>query len=228
MIYFRMADQLKKEIANLQRRLSSMSTAGPSKKRKSKSKTPNVVAPLVQRPIRTGSSTKSKRGIGPADGSCRVRRKECLFELHGVGGINSWNFLLRPSDFPWLKKIAGAFSRVTWHSCKVSWRSAVGTQRDGLISYGADWDTNIGDAITRATVLSLTPVMDHPVWQTTDTTPMVLPASKLMTRKEYLFQTKDLVDSAPASIMAWCTGSEAKVSYGEIWIEYDLTLFGTV
>lgn len=174
-----------------------------------------VVAPKVQNPNPKGRSA-------PADGTIRVRRRELLKALKqkDQGAIP-----LEIADFPWLKKLAAAYDRVRWHGCKLIWRPAVGTAVGGQIIFGPDWDSN-SSATTVEAISCYTPVYESPLWQGGE---LVLPPSRLMTRTEYFIRgdskTPD-ADLSPAYIVYNLGGNAGDA--GHLWIEYDVTLFGTV
>lgn len=236
---------MKKQIAGLQRRLAGLnvsaadtstgprSVASKSKRRRARRVRGSrsgvsgaaYAAPRIQSPNPRGNAPGAS-----ADGSIRIRRKEFLAEIKGqTGGVNGYK-LLTPGSFAWLANLAKAFDRFMVHSMSIHWKAAVGTNRDGLVSYGIDWDSSKAERMTRQMVLALTPVNDHPVWQSAS---MPLPKGKLMSRKEYVIRKDGGADSKagdfdcmPGYLLYSMTGIEGLV-YGEFWVDYDLTLFGT-
>lgn len=240
---------LQSEIAALQRRVqalqlpvSSAKTARNRRKRqRRRAKQAGAaaggvpVAPMTQAPVQGAGGGRRRRArgggggiptISNGQGAVRVRRTE--FALEVSGGTAVQGFYFRAEDFPWLGNLAKSFDRITWHSATVCWKPAVGTTVDGLVSYGMDW---AGDrqVTKRSDLLAFTPVQDHPVWQQSQ---MVLPSARLQTRKEYVTKQNDSVsnrpfyDSSPGLLTVVTTNTAAKVM-GEIWITYDVTLFGT-
>lgn len=190
-----------------------------------------VIAPQIQNPAvgnfgGGGGKRKRRKGGGSAQpmGSIRVSREEYLGDIDttanqaGKAGV----YPLNPYVFTWLSTLAKAFDRHSWHSCRVFYKPAVGTNMNGILAYGMDWNYSGGGDKTK--VLACTPVVDAPVWQATE---MVLPSQKLMSRKEYLNSATLGVDSSPGQVVWYATHRDTSViTLGELWVCYDLTLFG--
>lgn len=224
---------IRKELQALTSRLDRLAVGGGKRnKRKGKPRNGNrVVAPQVQNPAvrrrqRTGRVGPG-RVINP-EGTVVIARCELLEEVKGSKNGNKGAIYLQPLKFTWLKGLAGSFDRVSWVSASVIWKPAVGTNSDGLICYGVDWNSNTVPN-TRAGILALTPIADHPVWQSTEANPLILPASKLQSRKDYAVtgdSTVPAFDKGPG-VLAWAITSEDVKVYGELWIHYHVRLFGT-
>lgn len=162
-------------------------------------------------------------------GVIRLRRREILKTITASDDVSD-AVVLAPTTtvMPLLKGISNSFERIVWHSCKIFWKSAVGTTRDGTIAIGIDWDSTSAKP-DRGKVVSATPNVSLPVWQNTDLSPMVLPSSRLMTRREYIMSSSSAEDKSPASVLYALTVGKMDQAhtYGDIWIEYDVTLSGT-
>lgn len=236
---------LKNQIANLQRKLSKVSVNGAnrsapnnnnnggsssSKRRQRRSvagfrsgaggpsPTLAVVAPKVQ------NTNPSGRGFPPS-GTIRVNRRELLLELKQstAGSVD-----LMCANLPWLSKLSACFDRIRWHRAILVWRPAVGTSTGGQLLMGPDWDSNISK-VSATQVAALTPIYESPIWQGGQ---LALPSSRLMTRKEYFIrQDKDkktqVSECSPCGILYSVTGT-ADQPAGHLWLDYDVTLFGTV
>lgn len=125
----------------------------------------------------------------------------------------------------WLKKLTTAFERIRWHSARIMWRPAVGTNKDGRLLMAVDWDGK-HENTTAQSVSALTPIADVPLWQATT---LNLPPSRLQTRKEYFIDSTaatERVDRSPASIAVYIGAATTGV-VGHLWITYDVSLFGT-
>lgn len=223
--------QLKKEIAALQRRLSAMQVTParttPRKRQRNRRPKPrnapaigNMATPSVA-PLNLGATCSMDTGVG----GIRIKRTEFFKDVKGKSTMD-WTDLgdMVVANFPWLKNLARAFDRITWHSAVLHYKPAVGTMKDGMVVYGVDWDSN-GTA-TVEFIRALTPLVQGPVWQATN---LALPKSRLMTRREYRTNQSpnpDPYDSAPGIVGMLCTGKE-NIVYGQIWVSYDVTLFGT-
>lgn len=172
-----------------------------NRKRKQANKTPGA----------SGFSTVSNQGL------INFSRTELLGEISTSVG----SFDLEPSSFPFLKGLASHFELYKWLKMTIVYKPAVGTTVAGAITIGIDW-SNLGKNTTRSQVATLTPMFDVPVWQTGR---MVLPSSRLQTRKEYILESSDINDKQPAKVM-WAM-SASQQSVGDIWVEYSIQLFGT-
>lgn len=167
------------------------------------------------------------------EGHMRVSRDELLTVVTaGSSGDASLTILADPvrskDDFPWLSGIASSWERVVWHKLELSWRSAVGTTTDGMVAYGLDWNSPSSSKTSpkREEIVALTPVHDHPIWQSTDGRPLVGPANMLRSRNQYIMGSTDSNDAAPCSIMVNVSGGPANKKVGELWVRYDLTMSG--
>lgn len=241
-----MASKLKSEIAGLQRKLSKLDVAannasasastsrGTARKRRNRGRdarvagvnpnTPAVGAAPAQKSAVSRASRP--RGIN-ADGSIRVSRREYLSEVFMQ--TDPYAVELVCSSFPWLNGLSKSFDRVKWHRASIIWRPCVAATTNGSIVIGIDWDSNQGtNKADYGWISCLTPCMESPLWQPAV---MNLPTAKLQSRKEYAIRAydkaPDIFDRAPGVLIAMATGSTKSVA-GHIWVEYDITLSGTV
>lgn len=228
-------NNLQNELRSLVAKVNSLSVkSAPSAKalrrrrQRQRKKLSSVVAPVVQQPIMNtvgGSRRRRRRGGASAiQGQCTISRREFLIEVKGgdMGVLK-----LTPSSFQWLASLSKSFDRVIWNRMAFFWKAAVGTTTNGLMSYGVDWNSSTTSVTDRKKVLMLTPVTDVPVWQSTESSMMVLPASKLMSRKEYLIGQGDIVDQVPGYLCYACSNGDKTLVCGELWVEYTAVLFGT-
>lgn len=235
---------IKKQIADLQRRLAKQSLNGannntapqPSGSRSKRAKrraagasnrnsgagpSRGVVAPALQNTNAAGRSSLP-------DGSVRVRRRELLLQVK-LNTATSVDLTL--DKLPWLGKLANNFDRVRWHSAVLHWRPGVGTSTGGQILIGPDWDSNEA-SIKAENISSLTPVYESPVWQGGT---LVLPAKRLMTRTEYIIRATSgsgsialpVCDRSPCAVCVYVSASKDEPA-GHLWLQYDVTLSGTV
>lgn len=236
-----MAESLKLQIANLQRKLAKVdlnasnvrsannNASSSTKSRRKRRNTRNLrdvnfrpnngyIAPRVQNTNPKAMVGKSK-GIPPT-GTIRIRRRELFISAMKKDVGQVW--LLSATNFPWLKNLAASFDRIKWHSCLLIWRSAVATSTAGQIMMGVDWDSNT-KALDATKMSTLTPLYEAPVWQSGN---LRLPSSRLMTRKEYFIRKNTATDDADTGPGFLCFLSSAE-NAGHLWVEYDVTLFGT-
>lgn len=139
---------------------------------------------------------------------------------------------LKPSAgvMPFLFRLSSCYQRIRWISARITWRPSCGTNTNGIISYGVAFN-NSKSVTTRDMVVALTPVNDHPVWQSSVNAPLIIPAEMLMSRKWYALNTT-LADDFDLQIGKFCVGMThdqegASKSRGEFWINYTVEMEGT-
>lgn len=186
-----------------------------------------VVAPRSRRNRRQQPVAQNSGG-----GQITIKRCEILTTLSGKTGSLKGAIPLKPSAnaLAFLNTLSKSFERVKWHSARIYWRSSVGTTTNGTISYGVDWDSSTAEPASKAAVVSCTPVTSVPLWQSTDKQSMSIPQARLMTRQYYSFEgSNDPVDTSPISIKYWADipTTQQDQTYGDIWVEYHVTLVGT-
>jgi len=110
----------------------------------------------------------------------------------------------------------------------ILWKPAVGTNTNGIISYGVAFNNQ--SIKSRAGVLSLTPCCDHAVWQGTGA-PLVIPADMLMSRKWYVLNAtgEGKFDESVGTFYFGLTHDSegAAKSRGEFWVRYSVAMEGT-
>lgn len=161
--------------------------------------------------------------MGALGSEVTISRSEMLYELKK--GAVSGAVFLSPSSFPWLKNLSKVFELWRPTRLQLEWRPAVSTSSSGTVAYGIDWakpQLKEADAVDRASVLALTPVVDGPVWRTSR---LNLPASILTSRKWFELSS-DTYDSntGPGSLAYSCTYDGAA---GEFWVHYTVHFYGT-
>lgn len=171
--------------------------------------------------------------MGISAGEIRIRRRELLVSAKSgadPGKEAIFSSQLYPSSFPWLKNVAKCFERFKWNRLEFTWRPAVGTTTNGLVTYGILWDPAAKAPDSRDKVSALTPVMDHPFWQSTENSPLTIAGPRLRARNWYNMSSTDVSDSSPGLFaLAFAFGSSViNTLMGEIWVEYDIVLDGTV
>lgn len=181
---------------------------------------------------RSSNPRRRNAGIVGGEGHMRISRDElCRAVTTGTTGDVAVSIKLLPSSecLAWLSSLAGAWDRIVWHSIRVSWRAAVGTTTDGMVAYGLHWNPSRATAApTRAQVTACCPVKDHPIWQSTDSAPLVASAGSLQSRPFYTLRATDIAETTPCTIYLNVMGGPASKQVGEVWIHYDVTLTGPV
>lgn len=166
---------------------------------------------------------------GNSNGEIEVSRCEMVMAAKtGADGAYLGSVLLYPTDkvLTWLHKLRSAFDRIEWISASLEWKPFVGTQTNGSIAFGVDWNSLLteGTTVTREKVQACTPVYETPVWQGGK---LNLPKKYLMTRRVYLLEAANAEDKSPGTIMVSAVGGSANVTLGEIWCRYRVRLSGT-
>lgn len=130
-------------------------------------------------------------------------------------------------NFPWLSGLSTSWERIVWHKLQFSWRPALGTTADGIITYAITWEPKLKTfAPDRSYVTSQTPVKDHAVWQATDTAPLIARVALLQSRKHYIMSSGSLEDAAPGSLVLNVKGVANNKFLGELWARYDVSMLG--
>lgn len=214
-------------------------------KRKSKAQSSQlnqVLAMLRQMSLQTNAPAASKRkrkrnrarkqgtGTNIQEGQISVSRKELLGTMKLERGKSdaSGHWDLVPDSFSYLKGLFKSFDRVKWVAMKFHYKPAVGTTYGGLISLGMDWDYNQTD-LSRDKISGFTPNQSFSAWTDTERNPMVLPASKLMSRDWYLPRASEYNDKGPGKLH-WAASGDAPTDVkvlGELWVQYTAVLHGT-
>lgn len=155
-----------------------------------------------------------------------MSRREYIGTVENKDGANAYGYVnLSPEKFSWLGNIAKCFERVTWHSCKILWKPLKSATTSGSMVMGVDWDSQTNSQEQDyAHIVACTPSIEVPIWQQAV---LVLPSSRLQTRKEYNLGNKDDFDAMPGYIMYTSSGIAEKGTYGHLWVEYDVSFFGT-
>lgn len=198
-------------------------------RRKRKNTVPQgIPAALTLPPNASATTSRSRRsGNNPGSGTVTIKRSEFLGEItvpkssSTAGGI----FSVTPASINWLSKIAGNFQTVVWHVVVFKWRPAVGTSQGGTLCLGMDWSSTQTSVPDRKNVQAFSPSIEVPFWQSAN---LNLPRSKLMTRREYILDSKSQTDQGPG-ILCWALKTSpltVDTFLGDLWIDYSVTLSG--
>lgn len=191
---------------------------------------PTVMAAAGKRRVR-----RRRNGPGPMVGNggrISLQRDELLIQVvttakktESVKGVE-----LKPSAalMPFLNRLSSCYQRIRWLALHIMWKPAVGTNTNGIISYGVAFNNQ--QIQTRAGVLSLTPCCDHAVWQGTGV-PLTVPQDMLMSRKWYVLNAtgEGKFDESIGTFYFGFThdAADAAQSRGEFWVRYHVEMEGT-
>lgn len=180
---------------------------------------------------------RSRRGGGGNSigngGRIRLQRDELLLQvktdLDKTETVFGKDLYPSAGVMPFLFRLSTCYQRIRWLRASISWRPACGTNTNGIISYGVAFN-NARGITTRELVTSLTPVNDHPVWQSSGNSPLVIPGEMLMSRKWYALNTTG-ADTYDQQVGKFCVGlshdSGKAEARGEFWISYSIEMEGT-
>jgi len=210
-----MSKQLKKQIAALTAQVASLKIKQQPKRQNKKK--------------RRSKARNGNNNNPGADGRLTVSRWELFTELKvnkdQEAGVYYEKILPTDKILTWLHSLSKSFSRIVWHSITVEYRPAVGAMKDGSVVVGIDWETGTTVQPDKAKVQSCTPSFMVPVWQRRT---MTLPVSRLQSRKEYILDAASAIDTGPGDILAYvtCTKTTATTYFGDLWVHYNVSLFG--
>lgn len=226
--------RLQKEVAAINRKIASMNVSTPAKSRggrRRRGTRGGGIAAAERSNPNPNRGRGSARAIGNG-GRIFIQRDEILSTVKTTQGTEETVKVvdLTPTSglMPFLFRLSSCYQRMRWQRAHITWRPSCGTATNGIISYGVAFAG--GQKITsRALVASLTPCNDHPVWQATGTTPLVIPQDMLMTRKWYSIGDADAFDK---QFGRFCYGlshdNDARPqTRGEFWISYAVEMEGT-
>lgn len=196
--------------AALSRLMKDESKAGPSKQKASKKK-----------------KNKSRAGRGQGTAEIRFSRTELVADvtIPATKSITG-EVAVHPDSAPILKKLGAAFDRCRWERVQFYWVSAVSAMTSGNVVMGVDWDSTPKTTPTQADVSAYAPSAIIPLRESTQSTPLRLPADKLRGRNWYEpYAQTDKSSKQPAVLVYSASGGEAILA-GHIMMTYTVVLAG--
>lgn len=169
----------------------------------------------------------------------RLRHAEFATDLVGDGSsFKIGHFVVNPgssSVFPWLSRIAPNFESYVFNSLSFTYVPACATTQNGSMGLSPDYDAtdntdNTHIPYTKAQVCAFQDSCRTPVWQPVT---MTCTPSNLHKRKQYYVRESVDASTVPGVgdrssdallIYYWFSGVSEDVG-GELWVEYDITLF---
>uniref|UniRef100_A0AB38ZKG1 Capsid protein n=1 Tax=Suncus murinus ribovirus 4 TaxID=3139578 RepID=A0AB38ZKG1_9VIRU len=230
--------RLQKEVAALQRQLANTTLQTGKRKRKRRGGgnggSSSVPAAMCSSP-QVKAKGRAKRGGSSVGNGGRIvlSRDELLVTVATTKSVTESVFSkdLVPSSgvMPFLFRLSSCYQRIRWLRARITWRPSCGTSTNGIISYGVAFN-NSTSITSRDLVVALTPCNDHPVWQSSGSSPLNIPAEMLMSRKWYPLNAK--AEANDISMGRFCVGlthdsGETPQSRGEFWISYSVEMEGT-
>lgn len=187
-----------------------------------------TIGGMAQKRPANNRKRRNRAKVPTSGGEIIVKRKELLeaVKAGALAGDVYKKFVLRPKNFTWLKTLSKAFEKYQWVSLKVMWKPAVGTTVGGLVSMGMRWEETTQDPSKREEIVAHTPNRTIAVWEDGEKMPLLIPPSRLQTRKWYLMDD-DGSDGGPGQVELGVSTSEVNKLLGEVWVEYTIRMAGT-
>lgn len=188
-------------------------------------------------PAASGTNAGARAGRRAASigngGRIKIQRDELLCTVATTQAKTESVFSkpLKPGSdvMPFLYRLSSCYQRIRWLRASITWRPSCGTHTNGIISYGIAYNSS-EQIRTRDLVVALTPVNDHPIWQSSCNAPLVIPPEMLMSRKWYTLNS-NTADEIDQSFGRFCCGlthdATTAQSRGEFWINYTVEMEGT-
>lgn len=164
--------------------------------------------------------------------SCRIKHRELVSSVTGSVAFTAATSLdINPglsATFPWLSTMAPAWEEYRFNSLKVEYLTRTGSTTPGSMMIVPDYDPADASPLTEQIASSYEDVVEDAPWKDIV---CVMPASSLngYTKRHYV-RTGSLAsnldiktyDSAKVHL---CTVDGTAVTWGKVWIEYDVELF---
>lgn len=224
-----MAEQIRRQIQSLNDKLKSLEVSTPARRNRRKGQ--QVVAASsspVTIPMRARRARKRNSQPQRVEGEMTFSRKELLQQVN-VNNSQTWSaaYKLLPDTFSLLKGIAANFERIRWLKLKFYYKTGVSTMTGGMMTMGVDWDWSAPQT-SRDKIAAYTPSQSFAIWKDMESTPLVLPSSRLQSRAWYTPSSLTTIDAGPG-IVAAAVNLQANTTgiIGEVWAEYTVLLSGT-
>lgn len=154
-----------------------------------------------------------------ADLAASVTAKELSISRYNINPANS-------TLFPWLATAEGrSYGTFIPHSIRFMIKSVVSTSKDGSIFAVATADVEDTMPLTKATLLKTGNAVRSHIYQDLS---YDVPKTILNRLPEYVTYTNPLqhtaLDKAVGVLFVGSSGAEATLDYGELYVEYDITL----
>lgn len=234
-------EQIKQQIAALNRRLDKLSVSPSNSNRRNKrvrrrgrnnnaatpGTTGSVVANTMQGPRRRN---RRKNGGSLGQGEIAMSRSELIRTVQvPAKQKTATDYVdLCPSSFTFLKSLYESFERIKFLKMHISFKSAVGTTQGGMVTYAIDW-TLQASGKSRQALSGYTPNCSHPVWESPKQK-LVLPQAKLQSRAWYVNNSEaDAIDRCPARLLIAvdAAAGDTPLIVGEVWVDYHVIMSGT-
>lgn len=177
------------------------------------------------------TSTGSKLIKNSPKNEVRMCRREYITDIVPTEGWSVFKLAINPGDnksFPWLSGVAKNFEKYVINSLSIEYRTGQSSIIPGKIQLGPDFDPSDPAPNSKKELLTYTLSCDGPVWQNFS---LSIPKGYLMNQKKYYVRSSgqvvnDLKLYDACNIFIGSDANSTELSYlGEIWINYDITLY---
>lgn len=161
-------------------------------------------------------------------GAIRLRYSERILAVENTTGnsevILAKRFNPGHSGCVRLDNFAKTFDRYRIHGIRVRYLPSVGAMVDGAVTFGVDWNWTIGNSSNW--VNALYPKTRTPVWKSAqlNVPRNIMPSAWLNTN---LTQAQEASTIVGSSFALGVIVPSSKKSFGEIWLDYDVTFQGS-
>lgn len=161
----------------------------------------------------------------------RMSRREYITDITPQAGWSVFKLSINPGDnfsFPWLSGVARNFEKYVINRLTIEYKTGQSSIIPGKIQMGPDFDPSDPSPMSKKELLTYTLACDGPVWQNFS---LDIPKGYLMNQKKYYVRShaeivNDLKLYDACNIFIGSDANSTELSYlGEIWINYDITLY---
>lgn len=161
----------------------------------------------------------------------RMSRREYITDITPQAGWSVFKLAINPGDsysFPWLSGVARNFEKYVINKLTIEYKTGQSSIIPGKIQMGPDFDPSDPSPMSKKELLTYTLACDGPVWQNFS---LDIPKGYLMNQKKYYVRShgesvNDLKLYDACNIFIGSDANSTELSYlGEIWINYDITLY---
>lgn len=177
------------------------------------------------------TSTGSRLVKNSPKNEVRMSRREYITDIIPQAGWSVFKLAINPGDsksFPWLSGVARNFEKYVINKLTIEYKTGQSSIIPGKIQLGPDFDPSDPSPMSKKELLTYTLACDGPVWQNFS---LDIPKGYLMNQKKYYVRSNgqvvnDLKLYDACNVFIGSDANSTELSYlGEIWINYDITLY---
>jgi len=166
-------------------------------------------------------------------GVCRIRHRELVASITGSAAFGiAAGFPLNPGlavSFPWLSVEAQAWECYHFNSLKYEYFTRTGTSTPGSLLLAPDYDAADGSPQNEQVASSYMSTEEDAPWKdivcVLDEKSLAAGVSKKFVRTQSILPANLDVKTYDSGNMWVCTTDGSAVSWGKLWVEYDVTFY---